>query len=147
MVLGVVGRLHVGAEAHRAAAGLELSADDLEERRLPGPVHADDPDAVAAVRLLLGVTLVVHLLLTLIEHRAAPSTRAGEYARAAALIHRGPFARRQRWLGVGLGTLAPIAALALPLPSLWPAAAALALVGLYFTQDTLVRAGQAPAIS
>jgi len=85
--------------------------------------------------------------LSLVEHRAAPARRESEYHRAAALVHRGPFAARLRWIGLGLGTVAPLLLLVLSPPAAWTVAAVLALIGLYVTQDVLVRAGQAPAIS
>jgi hypothetical protein len=78
--------------------------------------------------------------------KMAPAGREKEYVRAYRLIAAGPFATRHRW------TLAATA-LAIPLfavpgqPVAWGLASALTLAALAIEQDTLVRAGQAPAIS
>ncbi len=106
------------------------------------------PRGVASLgRGLLQVALAVHLLVVLLESRMAPARRGGEYARASALIERGPFARRRYLLGIALGIVVPSLLLTVPHPAAWSVAGAVALIGLWVEEDILVRAGQAPAIS
>lgn len=103
--------------------------------------------SVGVLRIVFAIGLAVQLLLSAIELRVPPARREAEYERAALLIHRGPYAGRHRYIVIGVGILVPLALLALAAPWAWLAAAAFALVGIFTAQDTLVRAGQAPAIS
>ena len=60
----------------------------------------------------------------------------------------GPFASRHWAIGVVVGIVLPAALLVAPAGSgAWILAAALALLGLWIEEDTLVHAGQAQAIS
>jgi len=96
---------------------------------------------------LLVASLALHVAVTLLEGRAAPAGRTEEYHRVARLVTHGPFAKRH-WLAVLLGGVLPLVVLILPGPPVLHTAMALAaLVGLYFEEDTLVRAGQALPIS
>jgi Fe-S-cluster-containing dehydrogenase component/formate-dependent nitrite reductase membrane component NrfD len=97
-------------------------------------------------RLLVG-SLALHIGITLLEGRAAPARRAAEYHRVSRLITRGPFAARH-WQAVLLGGFAPMLLLMVPGQASMHALVALtALVGLYFEEDIMVRAGQALPIS
>jgi protein-S-isoprenylcysteine O-methyltransferase Ste14 len=103
-----------------------------------------DSSAHEFMRLSLGVTLALHLLMTLLEGRLAPKNRESEYHRTSQLITRGPYKVSHWGVGVVAGILLPMALL-----SGGPAALAgvLALVGLWTEKDLLVRAGQALPIS
>jgi Fe-S-cluster-containing dehydrogenase component/formate-dependent nitrite reductase membrane component NrfD len=99
-------------------------------------------------RLVLVLGLLAHLVFTLLEPRLAPARREAEYARAMRLVKAGPYASTNRRIVIVLGIAVPLGLLVLPLaPVAWAAAGVLALVGLWFADDILVRAGQAPAIS
>ncbi len=104
-------------------------------------------ETLQLTRGTLVVALVLHGLFVLGEGLAAPARRKAEYARALRLIKRGPFALRHWAIGVGIGIVLPLAELLLAAPWTWPAAGALALVGLFVEEDVLVRAGQALSIS
>ncbi|MDH3629090.1 MAG: polysulfide reductase NrfD [Acidobacteriota bacterium] len=82
-----------------------------------------------------------------LEHLQAPAKREAEYRRVLSLLLRGPLARR-RWIGsVVVGTAIPLLCLLTSTPWLWGLAGLLALVGLWFEEDTFVQAGQALPIS
>ncbi|MCB9914585.1 MAG: polysulfide reductase NrfD [Planctomycetes bacterium] len=94
---------------------------------------------------VLFVALAVHLAFTLREEKLAPAGREVEYARAARLLTHGPW-MLHHWLGVVFGgTLLPLVLVLVGAPP--QAAAALALAGLWLSEDLLVRAGQALPIS
>ena len=94
-----------------------------------------------------------HLAFVLSESRGAPRGREAEFARAVALLERGPFAERRRFGTIALGivlpsVLAAVVLIGVPVPGAWGAAAGLAaLLGLASDEDLLVRAGQALPIS
>ncbi len=96
----------------------------------------------------LQVSLIAHLVLILLEKHMAPKGREEEYHRVTSLITKGPFAKRHRWLGLGVGVvLAFILSTSFGSPPSLVAAALCALIGLYTEEDILVRAGQALPIS
>ena len=66
---------------------------------------------------------------------------------ACRLLTHGPFAGRHWGVGVVVGIVLPLPLLALGSPLALLAAATTALVGLWFEEDVLVRAGQALPIS
>ncbi len=103
--------------------------------------------AAGPLRWMLGISLLLHGLMTLAEPQLAPEGRQREYHAAASLVSRGPFARLHWSVGVGAGILLPAILLALPIPALWSLAGALALIGLGVEEHILVRAGQALPIS
>ena len=96
------------------------------------------------MRLALGVSLALHLAMTLLEGKLAPKNREAEYHRTARLITHGPYKVTHWGVGIVAGILLPVALL-----SSGPVAVAgvLALVGLWAEKDLLVRAGQALPIS
>ncbi|MDJ0973272.1 MAG: polysulfide reductase NrfD [Planctomycetota bacterium] len=100
------------------------------------------------VRVALAIGLFAHTAFIVLEHRLAPVGREAEYERAAALLSRGPFARRRQvWTG-GVGIGAPLIGLLLTTsPITWMLIGAMVLVGLWNEEDTFVRAGQALPIS
>jgi len=104
--------------------------------------------AAPAPHLLLGlkVALALHLLFVLAEGALAPAGREKEYRRAAALLTRGPYARRN-WGGLVITVVVPVALLQLSAPVFVVIAALFALGGLFLYEDTYVRAGQALPIS
>jgi Fe-S-cluster-containing dehydrogenase component/formate-dependent nitrite reductase membrane component NrfD len=107
------------------------------------------PDAtVQLLRWILLLSLAGHAFFTLLESKLAPAGRHPEYHRAARLVSHGPFASRHWAIGVVVGIVLPAALLVAPAGSgAWILAAALALLGLWIEEDTLVHAGQAQAIS
>ena len=96
------------------------------------------------MRLALGVTLALHLLMTLFEGRLAPKNRESEYRRTSHLITHGPYKVGHWGVGVVAGILLPMALLS---GGLTVPAGVLALVGLWTEEDLLVRAGQVLPIS
>jgi Fe-S-cluster-containing dehydrogenase component/formate-dependent nitrite reductase membrane component NrfD len=101
----------------------------------------------ARLGLALVVALALHALLTLLKERVGvPRGREAEYARAVRLLTHGPFARRHRGVGWGLGIVLAGACVLLG-GGFAAAGAALALVGLWSEEDVFVRAGQALPIS
>lgn len=102
----------------------------------------------AGARWLLAGALAVHAVFALIEGAMAPRGREAEFAQVVALIKRGPYARVHWGLGLGLGHALPLLLLVISGGSVVGAVAGgLALLGLYFEEDVLVRAGQALPIS
>lgn len=100
------------------------------------------------LRIGLFASLVLHLILSLTEDKFPPAGREEEFARAVALVKRGPFASRHWNLGLLLGIMIPFLLLIVPgAPWLWSLAALPVLFGLYVEEDVLVRAGQALPIS
>jgi Fe-S-cluster-containing dehydrogenase component len=131
--------LHLAVQA--AAAGAAFALVAAPWLGLPGP-------AVVAVRWILAGALAGHLAFLVTEGAAAPPARRREYARAERLVSRGPYAFRRYALGLGIGTLLPLAGLLVPGADwAWGSAAFAALIGLLVEEDTMVRAGQAPSIS
>jgi len=131
----------VALAAHALAAGAGL----LVLTARPVGIGAE---ALEVLRVLLVLGLAVHLLVGFAEKSLAPRRREEEYHRALRLVTHGPFARRHWWVGVAAGGALPVALLLVPdAPELWAIGAAASLVGLFVEQDTLVRAGQALAIS
>jgi len=112
-----------------------------------GPLIGLGDASTSVLRWTLGGMLVLHVGLLLSEGARAPEGRGAEYRRAARLVTHGPFSRVHWGLGLFLGAVVPAGLLLIDTPPLWLAAALLALVGLFFEQDTLVRAGQALPIS
>jgi len=104
--------------------------------------------ADSAIRELTALGIGGHLAMMLLEHSLAPRGREKEYARAARLVTHGPFSRVHWSLGVLVGAVLPLG-IVLGVPGLWLAALAgvMALVGLWFEEETFVRAGQALPIS
>ena len=96
----------------------------------------------------LQASLVAHLILMLTEDKMAPKGREKEYHRVTSLITKGPFARRHKLYGIGIGVVLPLVLLtfgaSMPVVVI---ASLCALVGLYTEEDILVRAGQALQIS
>ena len=105
---------------------------------------------VLVLCLGLGGALLAFLIAPLLARRA-PTGREAEYARAQALLHRGPLAGAQRLshlLAWVLPLLAVLLSLVLPLPGavrvgIHQGAALCALVGLYLEERVFIRAGQA----
>ncbi len=99
-------------------------------------------------RVALALGLILHALFVATEKRFAPRRREREYARAHALLWRGPFGRRRVLGSLVFGIALPLLLLLLPWPEGTLAlAAAAALSGLWIEEDTLVRAGQALPLS
>jgi hypothetical protein len=93
-------------------------------------------------------SLALHALFLATEGHAAPRRRRPEYRRAARLLLHGALGRRRVAVGIGIGVALPVLALLIGIPDRLVAAAAVAaLVGLWVEEDSLVRAGQALAIS
>jgi Fe-S-cluster-containing dehydrogenase component/formate-dependent nitrite reductase membrane component NrfD len=100
------------------------------------------------MRWTLVAALAAHALFIATEHWMAPRRREDEYRRASNLVVRGPYARRRWGLGVALGIVLPLSILLLSASSVGLIiAGAMALIGLWVEEDTLVRAGQALANS
>jgi len=112
-----------------------------------GPSIGVELPALRLLREALVVSLALHLLFTLTESWMAPRERAGEYARAAALLTAGPYAARHAWIGILGGILLPSLMLLSTQPLAWSSAGATTLLGLWVEEDLMVRAGQTPAIS
>lgn len=130
--------LHLIVQALIAGAGLLLLlAPGLELGAGAGP----------ALRAVLVVSLIAHVLFIAYERRLAPRGREDEYGRVMDLVGVGPFAARHWWLGVFVGVALPLVLLTPDVPALWAAASVLALMGLHAEEDILVRAGQAMANS
>ncbi|MDA1193884.1 MAG: polysulfide reductase NrfD [Planctomycetota bacterium] len=110
-------------------------------------------DLGAAAQATLGTWLLAflatHLLFTWLKERAYwPKGRETEFARALAVLSKGPYARRHLLVGLLGGVLVPAILLVAGGPGpLWTIAAVLALVGLCSEEDLFVRAGQAVPIS
>ena len=130
--------LHLFVQALLAGAATALVM-------LAVPGWAADARVATVVRGTALVALVAHFALLLHEPHAAPAGRASEYARTIALVTRGPFAAGRRVLGIGVGVLLAAALLAWPQAPTWVTGlgGGLALVGLFFEERLLVRAGQA----
>jgi len=97
-------------------------------------------------RMLVGA-LAVQLLFSLIEGWLAPAGRKAEYHRTTRLISHGPFALMHWLVGIGAGTVLPAVVILMAQPSAHPAAALLALVGLWVEEEIFVKAGQSLPIS
>ncbi len=105
-------------------------------------------EATASVRGVLVPWLVLHAAMTFTEGLFPPRRREAEYARAHALVTKGPYARRHWRLGVLCGVVLPLLLLVLPNVTLLSfVTGALVLLGLFVEKDVLVRAGQATSIS
>jgi Fe-S-cluster-containing dehydrogenase component/formate-dependent nitrite reductase membrane component NrfD len=132
---------------HLLAAAVLAGSAALLLVALAIPAPAPLPMALAGV--LLG-SLLLALGLALTDLYSPHANK--DVATAAALVTRGPLARRF-WLGyVLLGALVPALGLLGVLGAGWPLgagglAAALALVGLWFYEDVWTRAGQSVAMS
>ncbi|MBM3976132.1 MAG: 4Fe-4S dicluster domain-containing protein [Planctomycetes bacterium] len=135
------------------------SACVLLVARVPGLAEGMRAEHVGIAFLALAGALLACLMQAVTKRMRAPVGREREYGQALDLIERGPYARRHKLGGLGLGLLLPLTLLVLvytadstgPVAewSAWlqSAAALAALVGLYVEKDVLVRAGQALPIS
>ena len=132
------------AEASALAAVGYRTASASDEVLLAAPVAGL---ASGPLRWMLGISLGLHLLVTLAEPELAPVGREREYHAVASLVSRGPFARLHWSVGVGAGILLPVVLLLFGGPVAWSLAGALAVIGLGVEEHILVRAGQALPIS
>jgi Fe-S-cluster-containing dehydrogenase component/formate-dependent nitrite reductase membrane component NrfD len=131
--------IHLVVQAALAGAAFAL---------ICGPVLGLPGSAPPVLRATLLGALTLHVLFVLTESRLAPKEREPEYAKTARLITHGPFSRRHWWLGLGAGVGLP--ALLVLISNGWVTGAlagALALLGLWVEEHTLVQAGQALPIS
>jgi Fe-S-cluster-containing dehydrogenase component len=113
-----------------------------------GPVLGLPGITASMLRATLLSSLALHALFVLTESRMAPSDREREYEQASRLITRGPFSKRHWTLGLAAGMAAP--ALLILISGSYATGAlagALALLGLWVEEHTLVRAGQSLPIS
>jgi Fe-S-cluster-containing dehydrogenase component/formate-dependent nitrite reductase membrane component NrfD len=99
---------------------------------------------------VLFISLIAHYIFLRAEGRMAPKGREEEFSRVVRLITHGPF-RARHLISSILGVVAPVGMIAFSeafdSSLVLPAAAALALIGLWIEKDTFVRAGQALPIS
>ena len=103
---------------------------------------------LSPLRWTLVGSLMVHFIFILTEHKMAPKNREPEYSRTVALLTRGPFARRRYVAGILVGIALPGVLLLFPnVLWAWNLAAVGALIGLYFEEDIMVKAGQALPLS
>jgi formate-dependent nitrite reductase membrane component NrfD len=96
------------------------------------------------LRIALAATLLANLAIVAAE---LTSHRSADARRAVQMIVSGPL-RGTFWIGgVVLGHLLPISVILVPVPALWPFAAAASLVGLYLIDHVWVRAPQRVPLS
>ncbi len=109
------------------------------------PALGMQADVLQWVRWITVAGLAIEAVLVLAEGQRSPAGRESEYARAHALLHKGPYAMMHH-TAVALGLALPIGLLLLA-----PGAAVIAglavLAGLWLREDLFVRAGQALPIS
>jgi Fe-S-cluster-containing dehydrogenase component/formate-dependent nitrite reductase membrane component NrfD len=93
------------------------------------------------------VSLGLLLFFSVFEAGLAPRGREEEYARALALLKRGPYAKEHAVVGLLFGTIVPLVLLVFEHELGCQIAGALVLLGLASEKSLLVRAGQALPIS
>jgi hypothetical protein len=115
------------------------------------PVLGWSTGSASRLEWLLAIGLGTSLAFAFLEERLAPRGREREYQRAARLVTKGPYAAMHTGMCIGAGVVLPLALLAIQIATggvlLGALAGALALVGLWFTEDVFVRAGQSLPIS
>jgi Fe-S-cluster-containing dehydrogenase component/formate-dependent nitrite reductase membrane component NrfD len=143
--------LHLVLQALVAGAACVLLAN-----RVPALQAELNPAHVRLALVALGGALIANLMHAFTKAQRAPHGREREYGLALELLERGPYARRHRYVGLGVGMLLPLVLLVLAYslgaehatsPWLQSTAAIAACVGLYIEKDVLVQAGQALPIS